>query len=209
MLFHGPRTATNFGHQWVDKYFLPPTGLVNNRQPIQDNGKPFGILVLEPKWCVKTLMRVQGSKLNLIHWITICRLAPMCAMTLDGRTAPGLMVGCNLGRPQSQESNGILYNYIKVDNIRSKLQLSDQNWHCLSMVLMQPSMCSAWTHKAVIHTCPFVFFTWPRNLFCRIPGTKPQNEPGQIRTDCFQKTAGKQQNHKVCLVDGKNIQHLT
>ena len=53
-------------------------------------------------------MRVQGSKLNLIHWITICRLAPMCAMTLDGRTAPGLMVGCNLGRPQSQESNGIL-----------------------------------------------------------------------------------------------------
>ena len=41
-------------------------------------------------------------------------------------TAPGLMVGCNLGRPQSQESNGILA-ISQLIIIRSKLQLSDQN----------------------------------------------------------------------------------
>ena len=50
------------------------------------------------------------------------RLAPMCAMTLDGRTAPGPMVGCNLGRPQCQESNGIL--------AISKLIISDPNCNC-------------------------------------------------------------------------------
>ena len=183
--------------------FYHQMGLVNNRQPIQDNGKPFGILVLEPEWCVKTLMRVQGSKLNLIHWITICRLAPMCAMTLDGRTAPGLMVGCNLGRPQSQESNGIL--------AISQLIISDPNCNCqikIDIVYLWYwciPLCAVHGRTRQWFTLDRLFFSCDLEIsFAESLGQNSKVNQGRSALTVFQTTAGKQQNHKVCLVDGKN-----